>query len=67
MTTFRSVVYRGGRREHLLVDGEPLTLCKRPPEHINPGAVDPLPAGDIVPGNYCVVCVKRARAIQARA
>jgi len=65
MTTFKSVVYRRGMREHLLIDGQALTLCRRQPEHINPGVVDPLPNERIVAGNYCVVCVNTARKIVA--
>ena len=66
MTPFRSVVYSRGMREHLLIDGEPLTLCERVPEHINPGTVDELPAENIVPGNYCPRCIQRAHEIRAR-
>lgn len=63
--TLRGVVYRAaGSYEHLMKEGEPLTLCGRPPEHVNPGVVTRLPApGDSWVEDYCLRCLRAGRLI----
>ena len=57
--TLRSVVYGArGSYEHLARDAERSTLCGKPVEHVNPGAITRLPAPtDRWSSDYCRRCL----------